>query len=670
MVWRTKTPGQTPAEDELDPGEVEALRRIAKVRSEGSRELDLSNLALKALPETIGDLAKIETLWASENTIQKLPECIGQLTRLEKLDLRRNQIEYLPETIGGLLSLEELLLSENRLTVLPDSIGHLSRLRKLTLLDNALRSLPDRMRNLSALTILLLQGNDALELPEEVMGPVSEWQPRNPAEILEYYFATRGVEGEALREVKLIFVGRGGAGKTSLIKRLKSEPFDRQETETHGITIRPLELECSDGLVQAHVWDFGGQHVLHAMHEFFLTARSLYVLVLGEREDMAERDATYWLQLIRSYAGPAPVVVALNKSSGRPREMDRRTLEEKYGPIMGWVATECSDPDDEASGISDLRDALAATTDGMDDVRRRFPVKWFRIKDWLSSMAEAYVEYDEYERRCTTLGEPDPQKQEELAGWLHDLGIALNYGRDPRLRDTTILRPEWLANGIFAVLRANDPRHERPLAPDGVVTPDSLGYIYPAADRLGMLSAVDYPEEKWLFLLRLMSLFQLSFPMDETGHRQLVPTLLPVEEPAEALEPQGENRVRLRYEFSVVPAPLIPRFLVRTFGLVPKKIHWRRGALLHYGPASAKIWSTQDERWVYLTIDGDDEGARDDLTVMLRGTLHELFGEYRNLDVTEQMEWKGEWVPRATLEKLGMVATEKEALFSPEARVR
>lgn len=48
----------------------------------------------------------------------------------------------------------------------------------------------------------------------------------------------------------------------------------------------------------ARVWDFGGQHVLHAMHEFFLTARSLYLLVLGEREDMAERDAAYWLTAI------------------------------------------------------------------------------------------------------------------------------------------------------------------------------------------------------------------------------------------------------------------------------------------------------------------------------------------------------------------------------------
>jgi GTPase SAR1 family protein len=365
--------------------------------------------------------------------------------------------------------------------------------------------------------------------------------------------------------VKLIVVGRGGAGKTSLIKRLKGETFDPHEGETHGINIRELELACADGPVQARVWDFGGQHVLHAMHEFFLTARSLYLVVLGERQDMAERDAAYWIQLIRSYAGRAPVVVALNKSGGRAREMDRRTLEEKYGPILAWVPTECSEPDSEESGIDALSAALTQATDGMEEVRRRFPAKWFEIKKWLGHMEDSYLAYETYSARCSELGEADPAKQEELAAWLHDLGVALNYGRDPRLRDTTVLRPDWLANGIYAIPRANDTRYEEPLAREGIVTLESLGLIYETAERLGMLTAKDYPEAKWPFLLRLMSLFQLSFPLDEHGQRQLVPALLPVEEPLAAIEPDSAGRVRLRYEFNVVPAPLVLRLLVRTF---------------------------------------------------------------------------------------------------------
>jgi hypothetical protein len=173
-----------------------------------------------------------------------------------------------------------------------------------------------------------------------------------------------------------------------ILPRLSSDPCRSSsgivtlfEGETHGINIRELELACTDGSVQARVWDFGGQHVLHAMHEFFLTARSFYLLVLGERDDMAERDATYWLQLIRSYAGPAPVVVALNKSGGRAREMDRRTLEEKCGPILTWVPTECSESDPTKSGIEALSDALTKATDGMEEVRRLFPTKWFEIKN-------------------------------------------------------------------------------------------------------------------------------------------------------------------------------------------------------------------------------------------------------------------------------------------------
>src|SRR5260370_37610383 len=148
---------------------------------------------------------------------------------------------------------------------------------------------------------------------------------------------------------------------------------------------------------------------------------------------MAERDAAYWLQLIGSYTGPEPVVVALNKSGGRAREMDRRTLEEKYGPILAWVPTECSEPDPRKSGIAGLSDALTKATDRMEEVRRRFPAKWFEIKKWLAGMKDSYSDYDTYAARCTELGEPDPTKQGELAGWLHDLGVALNYGRDPRL---------------------------------------------------------------------------------------------------------------------------------------------------------------------------------------------------------------------------------------------
>lgn len=79
---------------------------------------------------------------------------------------------------------------------------------------------------------------------------------------------------------------------------------------------------------------------------------------------------------------------------------------------------------------------------------------------------------------------------------------------------------------------------------------------------------------------------------------------------------------------------------------------WQRGAILCYGQARARVWATQDERWVQVTAVGEKKD-RDELLTMIRGTMRELFAEYNNLGVVEQWEHKGNWVPRATLEDIG-----------------
>jgi internalin A len=635
--------------------------------------LHLYSNQLTTLPPEIGQLAALARLDLSENQLTTLPPEIGQLTSLTELYLFNNQLTTLPPEIGQLTSLTKLYLFNNQFTTLPPEIGQLASLTQLHLHDNQLTTLPPEIGQLTALEQLFLHGNPDLGIPEDALGPTFEdvylrdAKPKPPKEILDYYFATRGREGVALREMKLIVVGWGKAGKTTLVKRLAGEPMDPSEPETHGIMIRPLTLDCTDGKLQARVWDFGGQHVLHAMHEFFLTARSLYLLVLEQRSDRAETDAKYWLQLIRSYAPQAPVVVAMNKSRGIERPLDRESLEKAYGPIAAWVATECLPEDDcpgAAATIAKLRQALTAAAEErwMPEPRKRFPRKWVAIKKWLEGLDKDgtnYLDYGIFARECAARGEPDAQKQAEVAALMHDLGIAMNYARDERLRDTTVLRPDWLANGIYAVLRANLFVPGKPLAPDAVLTPEKLGEIYAVAARkpVEMLKARDYPAEKWEFLLRLMNLFQLSFPLSEDGKRQLCPTLLRAEPPPGTDEPQGDDVVRLRYEFAVVPAPLLPRFMVRTFSLIEQAKLWQRGAMLRYPDARARVWTTAEEKYLFATVAGP-EGERTDLLSIIRNTLVELFGEYKELQVTEQRWFDGHWVPRATLERFGVLDPE------------
>ena len=637
----------------------ESLAELTQLRS-----LGLSDNRLTSLPKWLAQFAQLQILTLSRNQLTALPKWLGQLIQLQMLSLSGNQLTALPETLEQLTKLSQLFVRDNKLISLPQSLGHLARLRGLFLSNNRLTTLPESLRVLAEKGVLKhldVRGNPCLGLPDEILGTKSEdagtgYRPKPPKEILDYYFATRGQSGQPLNELRLIVVGRPKVGKTSLIKRLLGLAMDPHEAETHGIDIQSLQLDCPNVPLYARVWDFGGQHVLHAMHEFFLRRRCLYLLVVEQRTHEVERDLTYWLQLIRSYAGDAPVVVALNQSKGIPRSLARAALERDYGPILAWVPTECAEeaqvPGANAT-IEALRTALTAAAAGMPEPKKLFPRKWLEIKQWLEGMKEPYLEYATYAKHCAELHEADPEQQGALAAAMDELGVALNYARDPRLRDTTVLRPNWLANGIYALLRANILA-ANPLAPDGVLTEEKVGDILTEAGAAKVLITAEYPRSKWSFLLRLMNLFQLSFPLDEAGGRYLVPALLPADEPPNSGEPDGPGRVKLRYEFDVVPGPLIARLLVRLFALIDDRRMWQRGARLRYGVAQARVWADLGETYVYATVAGG-ERDRAELLEMIREALKEMFREYERLRVVEQWWHGGDWVPRRTLESFNVL---------------
>ena len=66
--------------------------------------------------------------------------------------------------------------------------------------------------------------------------------------------------------------------------------------------------------------------ITHATHQFFLTERSVYLLVLDARADAQDRDAEYWLRLISAFGKDSPVLIALNKFNEKPFDVDRFAL--------------------------------------------------------------------------------------------------------------------------------------------------------------------------------------------------------------------------------------------------------------------------------------------------------------------------------------------------------
>ncbi len=344
-------------------------------------------------------------------------------------------------------------------------------------------------------------------------GSFSGKKPKPPKEILKYYFAQQ--EGStALNEAKLILVGRGGVGKTSLVKALTTGKFNSREKTTEGIKISDWRCPVARKQpVTLHIWDFGGQEMMHATHQFFLTARSLYLLVLNRRQGGYEEEADYWLRLIRAFGGKdAPVIVVLNKQKQEPFDVNRGGWLDKYaGNIKGFVTTDCGD----AKSITALKRKIQDELSAIESIKAKFPKRWFAIKTELATMKADFVKFDQYREICAKHGESDAERQTSLSGFLHDLGIALNYKDDPRLRFAYVLKPEWVTQGIYSLLHAF-------VKSKGLFTPP---------EAVKVLRPKGYSDEAVDFILGLMEQFELSFPLIDPRKPILIPQLLEDQQP-------------------------------------------------------------------------------------------------------------------------------------------
>jgi len=134
----------------------------------------------------------------------------------------------------------------------------------------------------------------------------------------------------------------------------------------------------------------------------------------------------------------------------QPFQVNRRALQEKYPFIRAFVETDCKPK--AKNGIPELRQAIESALATMEHVRADFPAGWFQIKEKLAEMKEPFISFAEYRKICAGLGENDAKAQEQLAGFLNALGIALNFRGDQQLCEETVLNPHWITEGVYQII--------------------------------------------------------------------------------------------------------------------------------------------------------------------------------------------------------------------------
>ncbi|MCH8043954.1 MAG: leucine-rich repeat domain-containing protein [Planctomycetes bacterium] len=575
---------------------AELLKLIEQGARDKVTELYLSHAGIEELPPEIGKLTSLTTLSLNGNQLTSLPPEIGQLTSLTHLGLFGNRLTSLPPQIGKLSRLNILYLDGNQLEHLPPEIGKLSCLRRLDLGDgdrtNLLTTLPPELGRLEALTALELDGLKLTDPPAEVVD-------QGTKAVLAYL--REKLEDETpVWESRLLVVGEGGVGKTQILRALNGHDFQIGSETTHGIAIVPLRLPhpSEDGVTMTlNAWDFGGQEVYHATHQFFLASRSLFLLAWNSRLGWEQGKLHYWLDTIKALAPDSPVMLVATHLDERTADLPYDDLKQKYPQIIGEWSLSCLQRN-LGDGIDGLRRALQTAAAELPLMGKPTPSSFRnttrairelkKTETWVpaSKLWEIMAEHNVSEAARSV-----------LARQLHQLGELIHFHDDEELKDIVLLDAAWVTRNISSVLEH-----------DGIV------------DGLGIFTH-QHMEECWPEieenlrnrLLRLMERFDLSYriPNDEKN-RSLVVERLSYDPPAyedrwnAKRDEAGCREIRMKFDpQSTRPAGIPTWFIARTHRFTTRT-HWRFGALFkdRAGGHLALIEASPSERFVMLTVRG------------------------------------------------------------------
>jgi internalin A len=331
--------------------------------------------------------------------------------------------------------------------------------------------------------------------------------------------------------------------------------------------------------------------------------------------------------LIRTHGTGSPVVIVLNQIKTHPFTVDEHFLLENYPEVKAIVRTDC----DPRTGIEPLRKLLGKLAGGMPSVREKINPAWARVRTHLEEMKESFVPFARYREICTEMDVTKAEEQETLATILNYLGIVLNYRNDSRLRDTSVLKPRWLVDGIYTVLRW---LHKR----------ETSGEMRIEDFSKALKDKKTYPAAMHKFLLALMEKFELCFAIEGEDGAYLVPALLDANQPRDLrkfMSPKA-RRIQFRYD-DVRPPSLLPHFIVRSHTLSERQLRWLRGVVLVRGKARALVRGDHEGRVTDVFALGEEATDRVWLTEFILSEMRVLNDKLPVRTFVESEDQPGAW---------------------------
>ncbi len=615
---------------------LKELKGLTNLNLVGNQLTDASFL------KELKDLTRLQLSWNQLTDISFLKELKGltnldldynnltdvsslkQLTGLTKLDLSSNQltdISFLKELKGltnlnlvgnqltdisslkDLTGLTNLNLSSNQLT----DISSLNDLKDLTDLDlrfNQIKEIPLWLTEKGLEINLEFYGSNCIKLHDNpIETPPLEIAHQGNAAIRNYYAQIAAQGKDHLYEAKMLILGEGESGKTTLAHKIENPncPLPHIDDRTRGITINrhPYSVKDKKNNQQTqtfhlNIWDFGGQEIYHATHRFFLSKRSLYLLVADNRKD--DTDFNYWLNIIELFAGDSPLIILLNEKDDLKRSIDQSQLRSRYPHsikeilavnLKTYEETDSQKRQDRLKKINQLIRHIEHQAEFLPHIGEPVPARWLDVRQAIENDTRNQIYREQFDQLCHDSTITNPEDITTLLSYFHDLGIVLHFADKPHLANRVILRPDWATNAIYRLFD-----HDVIKAKQGRFSRKDCSTIW-SDDQYRHLHDV---------LIELMKNFRLVYEIGNSGNL-VAPRMLPSDTPAYPWD-TTQNQLQFRYDF-FMPKGIFEQLVVILYRYIENHDWvWRNGVILGRDGARAEIIENIFERRIYIRFVG------------------------------------------------------------------
>ncbi|XP_059217831.1 leucine-rich repeat serine/threonine-protein kinase 1 isoform X2 [Stomoxys calcitrans] len=476
-------------------------------------------------------------------------------------------------------------------------------LSMLDISNNCLKEIPTSLHELTSLSVLNISGNvNVMDLPPHLglltrlwnlntRGCLLQDPLKSMIESKKYktmdiigYLKSIYEDAQPYARMKLMVVGVQGIGKTTLLDLLRQGVGSQKSraSENHwakrmghtrnlsksqrggnistvGVDIgtwiseKRKKAPGSHGPVVFRTWDFGGQKEYYATHQYFLSKRSLY-LVLWKITDGHKglAEILQWLGNIQARAPNSPVIIvgthfdAVGETfSAEKAEELQQIIREKFIAI----------PDAEKIGLPRVIDSIEISCRTMHNIRllaniiydtafmlkspgskeplllQKIPASYIALEDIVNVIscnlraagldpvldAESYRKLVTEEMRLHNYKSfRDSAELNQATMFLHDNGVILHYD-DATLRDYYFLDPQWLCDMLAHVVTV---REINPFARTGIMKLDDLNLLF--------RNTSSNSSSNRSYIVSLLNKFEVALTWD--SRTLLIPSLLPQNE--------------------------------------------------------------------------------------------------------------------------------------------